>query len=852
MRANAADAELAAEVSALLHAHDTTGRFDALLDRIAGLGAEQHEGQDRDPERIGPYRVLRRIGRGGMGAVYLAERDDGQFEHRVAIKVLRADRAGPELRRRFLTERRILAQLTHENIAWLLDGNVTEDGSPYLVMEYVDGRPIIEWCDQRHRTIAERLALFLEVCSAVEYAHRRLVVHRDLKPGNILVTDAGAVKLLDFGIAKLLEPEPELALPATRTGLRLMTPEYASPEQVRGDTVGTPSDVYQLGVLLYELLTGRRPYATDGSSLAQIEAAIVSTDPVRPSAALTSLPDPGAIAEVRGTTRSRLNRRLAGDLDHIILKSLRKEPEQRYGSVTALAEDVRRHLEGRPVLARRGTVRYRAARFVRRHRVGVCAAGLVALSLVAGILSTSWQAARASEQARVAAAERDRAQLEAEKAAQITAFVIDLFNVSDPRQALGRQRTAREILEAGAQRLDTELADQPQVRATMMDVIGLVYRNLGEYDRAWALHDAAFGLRRDAPSADQADVAENLNRLGAVAVGQARYDTALVLLRQSLLLRTAQPDPDSADIASNLNDLASLFINTGSLDSASAYFEEAIAMRRSLGADEASSLAVNLANFAAVKSRQGDHDGAEALAREGVEILRRTRPAQHPEIALALNNLGVLLLRKGDNSAAEPVLREALDIRRAVLGPEHPELAMTTVNLATALERLQDLDGAEQLQREALNIKRAQFESDHPSTAISLNNLGLVLAKKGDYAEAERLLRESLAMRRRIFGDDHADVARAYHNLGKTLFDAGESQRAQPPLRAALQIRQRRMPRGSAETAQTAFALARVLVVLKSQREAQALLEGIVTEGEAAEQVRALLDSLRSSRNVNH
>ncbi|HMB91641.1 MAG TPA: serine/threonine-protein kinase, partial [Rhodothermales bacterium] len=360
---------------------------------------------------LGPYRLIRLLGRGGMGSVYLAERDDGQFEQTVAIKVVRRGLDTEDILSRFRYERQILAALDHPHIAALYDGGMTHDSRPYFVMEYVDGEPITAYCDRKRLSTNQRLALFRTVCRAVQHAHQNLIIHRDLKPSNILVTEEGTVKLLDFGIAKLLGEETDHTVPHTRTGLRLMTPEYAAPEQVLCKAITTATDSYQLGVLLYELLTGLRPYQITQRVQQEIERVILEEEPTRPSTAL-ALADTAAIAsQARSTTQDRLRRRLTGDLDTIVLKALAKEPERRYNTVEQLAEDVRRHMAGLPVLAQPNAISYRMRKFIQRHRLGVAAATLVSLAVLLGMTGTLWQA-------QVAAAERDRAQAEAEKATQ--------------------------------------------------------------------------------------------------------------------------------------------------------------------------------------------------------------------------------------------------------------------------------------------------------------------------------------------------------------------------------------------------------------------------------------------------
>ncbi len=445
-----ADVELAGRVAKLLAADSQAGRFlETPAVAVAGGlfdGLAEPEAEAPPPERIGPYRVLRRIGRGGMGEVLLAERADGLFEQRVAIKLLRPGMASDEILRRFSRERRILARLEHPHIARLLDGGATEDGRPYFVMELVEGEPITDYCRSRDLGADERLRLIEDCCDAVAAAHRNLVVHRDLKPSNVLVTKDGEVKLLDFGIAKLLGPDDTgEAAAETRTELRLLTPAYAAPEQVLGEPVTTATDVWALGALAYELLTGTLPQKREGRSASALTAAVADDVTERPSQRVSREPlEALPLLRPSEADRRRLARRLRGDLDNVLLAALRRAPERRYGSVTALAGDLRRHREGQPVKARPDTFGYRVGKFVRRNRVGVAAGALVAVSLVAGIAVAAWQARRAEAHAKTAAAAARRAE-------GVKEFLIGLFEVADPEQASGGSVTASELLDQAGQ-----------------------------------------------------------------------------------------------------------------------------------------------------------------------------------------------------------------------------------------------------------------------------------------------------------------------------------------------------------------------------------------------------------------
>ncbi|MEE8536601.1 MAG: serine/threonine-protein kinase, partial [Acidobacteriota bacterium] len=485
-RACGHDTALRQEIDSLLATHDEAPSF-----LETPLIAWPPDEPLMPPEtHVGPYKLLRPLGRGGMGQVYLATRAGEVFRQYVALKVIRRGLDTEDILRRFRAEQQILATLHHANIAHLIDGGVTDDGQSYLVMEYVEGTPITTYCDGRQMTLEERVLLFRQVCEAVHHAHRNLVVHRDLKPSNILVTVEGVPKLLDFGIAKLLDPVASgMSVPTTQADGRVMTPEYASPEQVRGETITTASDVYALGVLLYELLVGRRPYHFERRTPQEIERVICKQEPEPPSAVLEKAVDgqptdgtpppmkPDEISTARGMTVERLRRRLNGDLDTIVLKALRKEPERRYASAQQLAEDLGRYLAGLPVLARPDTATYRAQKFVRRHRVGVAMTLIVVSLLLSFSVVSAVQSAEIRAKAEDVAQERDRAE-------EVIEFLVALFETPDPKVSKGNTVTARELLETGAARVEADLKEQPEVQADMMTVMSRVYRSLGLYDPA--------------------------------------------------------------------------------------------------------------------------------------------------------------------------------------------------------------------------------------------------------------------------------------------------------------------------------------------------------------------------------
>ncbi|MCU0254926.1 MAG: serine/threonine-protein kinase [Acidobacteria bacterium] len=674
------DEELRLAVEQLLAASEG----DAL--RTGGAVAEGEPGRTSPDDafvgkRFGPWQLRERIGRGGMGQVFLAERADGQFEQRVAVKLLGVGLDDPASVTRFRVEREILARLAHPNIARLVDGGVTGQGLPYLVMEYVRGVPVTEYCDRERLPIPERLLLFQRICQVVQYAHQNLVVHRDLKPSNILVDELGEPKLLDFGIAKLLEPSGGADVEATRTAMRLMTPAFASPEQVRGEPVSTATDVYALGLLLHEILTGRRAQPIDDLSPADLQRRVCETAPERVGTAAVAGPDaPQRAAQRGGVSPERLRRLLEGDLETILSKSLQKEPQRRYGSAAALAEDVGRHLKGLPVQARPDTLAYRSSRFVRRHRFGVAAAGLATVALI------GFAAAMAAKNARIAH--------EAEAKSQVTAFLIDLFKVSDPAVARGRAVTARELLDAGAAKIDTRLQDKPEMQSALMFVMGNAYFNLGLYAEAEQQHRLALETRRRV--------------LG----------------------------PEHPDTLQSAGALANSYVRQGGLAEAEALYRETLSiMERVLGPEHVDTLKAKN-NLASVIGTTGRHTEAEAIHRATLETQRRIMGPEDPATLLSMMNLATQLHRQGRDAEAEPLYREALVIQQRVLGPEHPATLLSMSNLGNSIGAQGRLAEAEALHLEALEIRTRVLGPTHRDTLISSYNLACWTALQGKRTEA--------------------------------------------------------------------------------------------------------------------
>jgi tetratricopeptide (TPR) repeat protein/tRNA A-37 threonylcarbamoyl transferase component Bud32 len=761
------DAGLRAAVERLLQACDDSSGF--LEDEPAPMfvapvvaasiaGERAQASRPVEGLRVGPYRVLREAGHGGMGVVYLAERDDDQYRRRVALKLMRggAAMADEHLARRFREERQILATLEHPGIARLLDGGVSDDGLPWFAMEYVEGTAIDRYCETTGLTIDERLTLFCAVCDAVAFAHRNLVVHRDLKPSNILVTERREVKLLDFGIAKLLARIDGGTVDATptRTAVRALTPEYASPEQIRGDHVATASDVYSLGVVLYELLTGQRPHATHRRSPHEMERAVLD-DPVAP---------PSAVAP------QRLRRALRGDLDAIVLAAMRKEPERRYASADQLGGDLRRYLEGRPVMARRDGGVYRAGKFIGRHRVGAAAAAFAGVVLVGFSVVTTVQSVRLRAQAERITVERDRAR-------QVSTFLVDLFRSADPFTAAGPRTTVRDVLDSGAARIDRDLREQPEVRAELLRVMGLSYLNLGMTSEARRLLERAIAIPIPPPTH------RSITNLEPPAVG-ARHALAKALQE------------------------------TGQYPAAESLYREVLGWRSRWLPAGSRNVSQSLSTLATVVAAQGRHAEAEALAREALVLARALRPADAHAVSQSLNNLGNVMLRRGAFVAAESVHREAHALRRRVLGDDQAETANSLVNIANALVGQQRYVDADSLFRAALAVKRARLGPRHVDVATDEAAHARLFHLRGHDDTAVVLYRRAIETHRRSRPDGHPRTATAMLGLGQLLLDRGDARAAEPLLRDALRSYRAALPPTHPDVARASRVLDSCLAVL--------------------------------------
>jgi eukaryotic-like serine/threonine-protein kinase len=764
--------------------HASTARPQArggLQSRLVGVHAPKMMG-----DRIGPYRVLRTLGAGGMGEVYLAERADAQFEQQVAIKVVHGGALAVSMHSRLKLERQILAQLDHPNIAHLLDGGALPDGSAYLVMEYIDGEAIDVFCDLHCLDINARLKLFQTVCAAVHYAHQNLIVHRDLKPSNILVTGTSVPKLLDFGIAKLLDDRQAArhTLAVTQADIRIMTPDHASPEQVRGQVITTSSDVYVLGVLLYKLLCGTSPFFISSMRLSEIERAICEKDPPPPSQMVSAdeLPESKLIAESRGTSTKRLKRALDGDLDNIVLMAMRKEPERRYGSAEQMASDIQRFLEGKPVIARRDTVSYRTSKFVKRHWLPVSAAAAATFMIIAFSVTTYEQSVRIAAERDRAAQQRERAERERARAEEVSGFLVNLFKLSDPEENRGNQVTARELLDSGAKRLEAGLQNQPETKAALLSTVGAVYDSLGQFKDALPILDEALHLQgpshdgshigtllevanarigtgnlpgAEPPLQDALHISQSefgaksiesgrtLWALGRLRLQQGRFGEAKDLFVQSLAILQSDDAPQT-DISSLLDDLAKVYTRAQQWDLAKQTYERALDIDRRVLGDDHPRVAQYLDNLAIVAQNMGDLEQAEILYRDALTRMESAYGERHPETAMTKGNYGLLLQREGRLTEAEPLLRDAVAIRLSLLGPDNYNVGYARVSLAMLLHDKGDLVASETEFRQALAIYDKSLPANHQYRASLLMHFARLLVDRNKSAEALTKSEESI------------------------------------------------------------------------------------------------------------
>jgi tetratricopeptide (TPR) repeat protein len=759
---------------------------------------------------LGPYRLLREIGHGGMGTVWLAERVDAAYRDRVAIKLVRGGFANHELARRFRDERQILADLRHPHIAALLDGGETPDGTPYLVMEYIDGQPLTTWAGTRAVPLAERLRMFRLVCDAVQHAHASLVVHRDIKPSNILVGAEGTPKLLDFGIAKLLDGD---AATETTAVTRRLTPWYASPEQICGERITVATDIFSLGVLLHELITGAHPFGAGEPAMEELCRRVLEVEPARASDVLRRSSDVGAIPA----------RAVAGDLDNIIARAMHKEPERRYASVVQLSDDLGRMLDGQPVLARPVSLGYRTRKFVRRHARSVAAAALVIAALVGGLATTIWQARRAEHA-------RGRAEAALAQANAAQEFLAGIFYANAPDRSLGAQITARQLLDRAVARIDS-LGGQPALQAYLLETIGKVEFMLGDYRLAKNLYDRELAIRRALPGPPDTALVDVMNSRGQAYDNLGFPDSSAAAYEEAIATGTAILGEEDPRVLASLNNVGGVYFRLGRDGDSEAAYRRVIAIERRLLDPDDVERSYALCNLGLHLGTQGRYDDAEQLFPECLRLrLRADSLERKPSTASAVGNFGTMLLEAGRYDEAESYLRRALAVYITTLGAGHRVTAGLYYRYGTLLARRgrgDDLTRADSLLHAALDIRRT-LGPTHPALAQPLHSLGILALRRGDARAAERWFRQALAIRRHG-GDSPRETMRTLVRLGQAQLAADHADAA-ATLREADSLARARIEPDDPVRSRAAIALA--LAAVRS--------------GDPADAVSAYTSALRS------
>jgi eukaryotic-like serine/threonine-protein kinase len=770
-------------------------------------------------EQIGPYRLLQKIGEGGMGEVWLAEQTE-PVRRKVALKLIKAGMDTKQVVARFEAERQALALMDHPAIAKVYEAGETPRGLPYFAMEHIAGEPITRYCDGHRLGTVERLKLFGLVCEGVQHAHQKGVIHRDLKPSNVLVAiqDGKPVpKIIDFGVAKATAQRLTERTMFTELGMLVGTPEYMSPEQAEmtGLNVDTRTDVYALGVILYELLTGALPFEPKELRAAgydEIRRRIREVDPPRPSTRVSTMGEASTeSAHNRGSEPGKLAGQLRGDLDWIVMKSLEKDRTRRYGSPNELAADLIRHLEHEPVLAGPPSTWYRSRKFVRRHRFGVAVASLAVAGLGAFGVTMAVQA-------KTIARERDRAE-------RVSEFLVNLFKVSDPSEARGNSITAREVLDRGAAQIEKELGKEPLVQARMMLTMGIVYRNLGLYKQAEPFLTKSVDIRRKLLGERNPDTLVSLQGLAKLYQQQARYPEAEKLYLHLVETGGEVLGPNHRDTLTAMNGLAVVYAEEGHYDKSGPIYRQVLEVRRRiLGPDHPDTLS-SMNSVACNLRNEGRYAEAESLFRETVRARERVSGPDHPDTLVVEHVFAWLLFDTGRYAEAEKLARAVYETRRRVMGENHHAIANSADLLAGVLAHEGKLEEAESLYLESIELDRRSLGPEHPSTLVGMQNLAAVYVDRGKTGQAVNLFAQVLSALRRTLGQDHPSTLLCANNLGSTLIEQGRLDEAEALLKETFEKQRRLLGEKNLDTVYTMTSLASLAAARGQKSKALGLLK---------------------------
>jgi len=784
------DPEMLAEVMDLLAA---SKQESVALNRV--LKSPVLMSEDLEPsqnklefKRIGAYLIEKEISHGGMGRVFLGRRDDQEFTSQVAIKLVRVDRRSAWAEAKFKEERQILANLNHANIAMMLDGGTTEDGQPYVVMEYVDGVHINEFVKSQQLSVVEKLDLFMRVCDAISHAHKNLVIHRDIKPSNIMVNSDGQPKLLDFGIAKIMSEGQDMQ--ATVTQMAMMTPTYASPEQIRGESISTASDIYSLGVLLYELLTEKPPFEVGSASPAEIVKAVCDTQPVKPSEAIEN---------------EAMGKSIRGDLDNIVLKAINKDVMRRYESVDGLVTDIKNYLAGRPVIAAPDSSWYRFRKFYGRNRWSMLGAATFVLTLALVVGYYTWQLATEKDRAIKAEADAllaaEQAQQEAQTANRVSEFLIGIFEANDPRAGMpGKDLTARQLLDLGAQSLTESLDDEPATKAHLWRTIGLAYAHMGDFEAGIAALRQSLALHQAHSS--PLDQGEAMNRLAEILRKADQFDEAVQLHRQAIELHESSQQEPTWELADAHNNFGLLLYNLGQYDEAEASLKKAIQTHRAAaGGQEAASVGINMHNLSLILRVRGKYKEAEAMIRTALDITAQFRGEDSTSWIVSLQQLGRIQNDLGQYEEALKTVDQALQMGAKHYNPDNPRLAAMYSRKANSYHALGRYEEAEAMYLKSAAIYVGAHGPDSWNEAYMELYYAQMLMSQDRYTEAHEKLTHSLSVRTQLFAHDHPAIAIAKTHLADTKLALGAVDEANQLLIGAFEVFKQRFDANHPELA---------------------------------------------------